>query len=367
MTDITSPGHQFDLESQHTGLLITSSTRKPWRWIYVILQVKKLLISSRTNKPANGSQPFPQLSSAIIPYAIISTDTTSGDARDADLPQTSGTTEIVPAASPQVSVHVHQIGEDDGSPSATDAKQHANIDKMIEEKNFESLHQFGGVQGIAEALNTNLQNGIPGDEDVSSRRRVGAPFNTEPPVQGFFKLLLQYSNNYIIFLLLVAAVLSIGFGMKEKDPSTGWYEGAMIVFVIIILVVAPSIRDLWLQNPQNYAMTQTAGTIPLVVDVIRGGSPCEVPKSDVVSGDIVCLKRGSTVPGDGLFVSGEFSVSDDGKVATINEQKPFLFCGSKVVGGNGRMLVTSVGMDTSRGALLNKVTKTPNQAHTSST
>ncbi|KAL6200874.1 hypothetical protein ACLB2K_024589 [Fragaria x ananassa] len=368
MTHITSSGHQSDLESQHTGLLITSSTRKPWRWIYVILQVNKLLISSRTNKPANGSQPFPQLSSAIIPgpYAVISTGTTSGDARNADLQLISGTTEIVPAASaasPQVSVDVHQIGEDDGSPAATDVKQHANIATIIEEKDYESLHKFGGVQGIAEALNTNLQNGIPSDEDVSSRRRVGAPFNTEPPVQGFFKLLLQYSNNYIIFLLLVAAVLSIGFGMKEKDPSTGWYEGAMIVFVIIILVVAPSIRDLWLQNPQSHATRQTAGTITSVADVIRGGSPCKVPISDVGSGDIVRLKRGSTVPGDGLFVSGEFLVSDDGKVATINDEKPFLLCGSKVVGGNGRMLVTSVGMDTSRGALMNKVTKTPNQAH----
>ncbi|KAL6207239.1 hypothetical protein ACLB2K_024483 [Fragaria x ananassa] len=151
--------------------------------------------------------------------------------------------------------------------------------------------------------------------------------------------------------------------MKEKDPSTGWYEGAIILFVIIILVVAPSIRDLWLQNSQSHAMRQTAGTITSMVDVIRGGSPCEVPISDVVSGDIVCLKRGSTVPGDGLFVSGEFLVSDDGKVATINDEKPFLLCGSKVVGGNGRMLVTSVGMDTSWGALMNKVTKTPNQAH----
>ncbi|PRQ28238.1 putative calcium-transporting ATPase [Rosa chinensis] len=370
MTDIASPVHQFDLESQHTVLLKTSSTNPPidhWRWIYVILQVRKLvkiLIPSRANKPKNGSQPPHHLSLATIPYAIISTSTTTGDARDADLQLTSGTTEILPA-SPQFSGNVHLIGEDDGSTAATDAKlQHTNIEKMVTEKDSESLEKFGGVQGIAEALNSDVQNGIPGnEEDVRSRRPVSALLTTQAPVQGFFKLLLQSSNNYIIFLLLVAAVLSIGFGMKEEGPSTGWYEGAIIAFVIIILVVAPSIRDFWLQNPQSHAMRQTAGAIKMEVEVIRGGSPCEIPICDVVSGDIVCLKRGSTVPGDGLFVSGKFFVLDDGTVATIYEQKPFLFCGSKVVGGSGRMLVTSVGMNTAWGELMNKVANTPDRAH----
>ncbi|KAM5588903.1 calcium-transporting ATPase 12, plasma membrane-type-like [Rosa sericea] len=367
MTDIASPVHQFDLESQHTVLLEISSTNPPidhWRWIYVILQVRKLLISSRANKPKNGSQPPHHLSSATIPYAISSTSTTTGDARDADLQLTSGTTESLPA-SPQFSGDVHRIGEDDGSTAATDAKlQRTNIAKIVTEKDFESLQKFGCVQGIAEALNSDLQNGIPGnEEDVSSRPRVGALLTKQPPVQGFFKLLLQSSNNYIIFLLLVAAVLSIGFGMKEEGPSTGWYEGAIIVFVITILVVAPSIRDFWLQNPQSHAMRQTTGAIEMVVEVIRGGSPCEIPICDVVSGDIVCLQRGSTVPGDGLFVSGEFFVLDDGTVATIYDKKPFLFCGSKVVAGSGRMLVTSVGMDTAWGELMKKVANTPNRAH----
>ncbi|XP_050371602.1 calcium-transporting ATPase 12, plasma membrane-type-like [Argentina anserina] len=371
MTDITSPRHQFDLESQHRVLLITSSTNVPprdhWRWIYVILQVRKLLISSRANKPTNNGpqrQP-PQLPSDIIPYTIIGTSTsTTGDAQDADLQLTSVTTEILPA-SPQVSGDVHLIGEDDGSTAATDAKlQRANISKIVAEKDLESLQKFGGVQGIADALASDVQNGISGDEeDVSSRHTVGALFTTKAPVQCFFKLLLQSSNNYIIFLLSVAAVLSIGFGMKEEGPSTGWYEGGIIVFVIIILVVAPSIRDLWLQTQESHAMRQTSGDINLVVDVIRGRSSHEVPIYDVFPGDIVCLKRGSTIPGDGLFVSGKFLVLDDGKVATIDDKKPFLFCGSKVVVGNGRMLVTSVGRNTSWGELMNRVANTPNQAH----
>lgn len=260
---------------------------------------------------------------------------------------------------------VRLIGEKDRNTIATDAKlQHASIAKIVKEKDFESLQKFGCVQGIAEALNTDLQNGIPGDEeDVSSRSTVSALLTTQAPVRGFFKLVLQSSNNYIIILLLVSAVLSIGFGIKEEGPSTGWYEGAIILFVIIILVVAPSIRDLWLQDTQSHAVRQTSAAGAIKVEVLRGGLPREVAICDVVSGDVVCLKRGSVVPGDGLFVSGEFLVLDDGRVATINEKRPFVFCGSKVVGGNGRMLVTSVGMDTAWGELMNKVANTPNRAH----
>ncbi|KAK9933857.1 hypothetical protein M0R45_021031 [Rubus argutus] len=366
MTDITSSGHQVDLESQRTVLLLTSSTspaRDHWRrWIFVILQVRKLFISSRANKATKGSRSLPQLSSSTTPYAIISTSTTTDYAGAADLSLTSGTAEILPAA-PQVSGDVRLIGEDERSTIATDAKlQHASIAKIVKERDFESLVKFGWVQGIAEALNTDLQNGIPGDkEDVSSRRTVGALLTTLAPARGFFKLVLQSSNNYIIILLLVSAVLSIGFGIKEEGPSTGWYEGAIILFVIIILVVAPSIRDLWLQDTQSHAVRQTSAAE--AIKVLRGGFPREVAICDVVSGDLVCLKRGSVVPGDGLFVSGEFLVLDDGRVATTNEKRPFVFCGSKVVSGNGRMLVTSVGMDTAWVELMNKVANTPNRAH----
>lgn len=83
MTDITSSGHQVDLESQQTVFLLTSSTspaRDHWRWIFVILQVRKLLISSRANKATKGSRSLPQLSSSTTPYAIISTSTTTDDA-----------------------------------------------------------------------------------------------------------------------------------------------------------------------------------------------------------------------------------------------------------------------------------------------
>lgn len=77
MADTRSSGHHLDLESQQTVLLITG-TNPPrvdhWRWIFVILQVRKLLISSRANRANKASpQSLPQLSSSAIHYTVIST------------------------------------------------------------------------------------------------------------------------------------------------------------------------------------------------------------------------------------------------------------------------------------------------------
>ncbi|VVA30664.1 PREDICTED: calcium-transporting ATPase [Prunus dulcis] len=356
MADTRSSGHHLDLESQQTVLLITG-TNPPrvdhWRWIFVILQVRKLLISSRANRANKAS---PQLSSSNIHYTVIST-VAAGDTPDLER---TGTTEISPA-SPQVSGDVH-LSRDN---TASDAElQHANVAKIVKDEDFVSLQKFGGTRGIAEALNTDLQNGIPGDqEDICRRRMVNALSTTQAPAPGFFKLLLQSCNNYTIVLLFVAGLLSIGFGIKVEGLRTGWYEGAIIMFAILIHVIAPSIRDFWLENSHNYnAVIQTAGMSKNVVEAFRGGCPCELSVSDVVPGDLVCLKRGSVVPADGLFVSGEFLVLDDGMETTIDDKKPFMFYGAKVVSGNGRMLVTSVGMDTALGELMNRIAHTPNRA-----
>ncbi|CAL9015015.1 unnamed protein product [Prunus brigantina] len=354
MADTRSSGHHLDLESQQTVLLITGTNPSRvdfWRRIFVILQARTLFISSRANRDNRAS---PQRSSSAIHYTVVST-VAAGDTPDLELTRT---TEISPA-SPQVSGDV-PLSRDS---TASDAElQHANVAKIVKDEDFVSLQKFGGTRGIAEALNTDLQNGIPGDQE-DRRRMVNAPSTTQAPAPSFFKLLLQSCNNYTIVLLFVAGLLSIGFGIKVEGLRTGWYEGAVIMFAILIHVIASSIRHFWLENSHNHnAVIETAGMSKNVVEAFRGGCPCKLSVSDVVPGDLVCLKRGSVVPADGLFVSGEFLVLDDGMETTIDDKKPFMFYGAKVVSGNGRMLVTSVGMDTALCELMNRVAHTPNRA-----
>ncbi|KAI9185144.1 hypothetical protein LWI28_004690 [Acer negundo] len=98
--------------------------------------------------------------------------------------------------------------------------QHEGVAKIVKSGDLDSLQRFGGVNGISQALRTDLHKGIPGDDSV-------------------------------IFFLSVSAVLSIGFGIDEKGLRTGWYEGCIIALGIIVLVVlSSSIRE-FLNEKQN--------------------------------------------------------------------------------------------------------------------
>ncbi|KAL5574922.1 hypothetical protein UlMin_016621 [Ulmus minor] len=243
-----------------------------------------------------------------------------------------------------------------------------NISKIVRTRDLDSLHKFGGVQGIAQALNTDLDGGIPDDEqDLPCRCEATAlsvlQSITEAPAPGFFGSILGCCNSCTILLLSLAAVLSIGFGIKEEGLKTGWYEGVVIIIAIIILVAAPGIRGLWLKHSKKLfsKKKQRMENSGNMVVVLRAKTQKQISIPEIVLGDIVCLERGSFVHVDGLFISGEFLVVHDGLEATVDEKAPFLFHGSKVTNGNGQMLVTSIGMDTELGELMSKAVHSPNR------
>ena len=204
-----------------------------------------------------------------------------------------------------------------------------------------------GVQGVAEALGTDLENGLPCDEEHLRFQRQASTFSLTPtPTPGFFKRILKACNDCTVWLLFLAAGLSIFFGINGM--TDGLLYGFITISVIIVIVV------------QNMSGKQQPSEMPRKVIVKRGGHEKEVSSSDVLVGDIVSLERDCLVPADGLFVKSGESLRlelDDG--STIDANKPFMLYGAKVTGGSGGMLVTSVGTDTTLGQLMTQVTRPP--------
>ncbi|KAJ6756769.1 CALCIUM-TRANSPORTING ATPASE 9 PLASMA MEMBRANE-TYPE-LIKE [Salix purpurea] len=236
---------------------------------------------------------------------------------------------------------------------------HENIATIVTGRDRDSLHAFGGVRGIAEALGTDLESGIDGEGEDLRRRRANAEHKTPvPAARNFLELLMKSSNRYTIFLLIVSAALSLGFGIKEEGPGTGWYEGVLIILAIIILVIVPAVRDFLGQNSENLLEEQKQWRKrEMEVNVLRAGKPLKITALDLVIGDIVSLERGCPVPGDGLFVSGEHLKLDGSSHSVVDEQNPFLFYGAKVIEGEGNMLVTSMGLNTTLGEMISKASK----------
>ncbi|RVX09523.1 putative calcium-transporting ATPase 11, plasma membrane-type [Vitis vinifera] len=101
----------------------------------------------------------------------------------------------------------------------------------------------------------------------------------------------------------------------------------------------------------------------IFVQVTRDGYRQKISIYDLVVGDIVHLSIGDQVPADGVFISGysllidESGMSGESEPSTYPKKKPFFLSGTKVTDGSGKMLVTTVGMRTEWGKLMETLTE----------
>ncbi|GLT78629.1 hypothetical protein SLA2020_501580 [Shorea laevis] len=238
---------------------------------------------------------------------------------------------------------------------------------VVKEKKLEKLQKIGGVNGLASSLETSLDSGLNGGaEDIAHRREAfGSNTYKKPPSKSFFYFVVEAFKDLTILILLGCAALSLSFGIKENGLKDGWYDGGSI-FVAVFLVITVSAISNYRQNRQFDKLSKVSNNIQ--IDVIRGGRRQQISIFDIVVGDIVCLKIGDQVPADGLFLDGhslqidESSMTGESDHVEVNsKQNPFLISGTKVVDGYARMLVTSVGMNTTWGQMMSQLTGDNNE------
>ncbi|KAI6704662.1 hypothetical protein NL676_007624 [Syzygium grande] len=183
------------------------------------------------------------------------------------------------------------------------------------------------------------------EEDLHQRRTAILKPKSEAHNRNFIHFLRKSCNSSTIFLLLVLAILSFAFGIKEKGLRTGWYEGALTLGAVILIVIVHSICE-FRKSSRQLSRNDLRQNGEQKVQVLRGARRQIICISDVLVGDIVLLEKGDRVPADGLLIPTESLEVNDKADPIINDQNPFLFYGSKVTDGTGKMLVTSVGAET---------------------
>nr|ASM90234.1 calcium-transporting ATPase plasma membrane-type [Sesuvium portulacastrum] len=237
------------------------------------------------------------------------------------------------------------------------------LSQTVRERDLDSLRRFGGVHAIATVVKTHLQHGISEDDhDISWRREnFGSNTYVRPPSKGLLYFIWNAFKDTTLIILLICAALALGFGMKEHGPKEGWYEGGSI-FVAVFLVVVVSAISNFKQERQFNKLSKISNNI--LINVVRGGRPQQISIFDIVVGDVVILKIGDQIAADGLFIDGhslqidESSMTGESDHVEVNAtSNPFLHSGSKVVDGYGRMLVTSVGMNTSWGEMMSSINR----------
>lgn len=145
----------------------------------------------------------------------------------------------------------------------------------------------------------------------------------------------------------------------KQGVKQGWHDGVAILVAMLLLIAFPSIRN---YCKERKIVKQLMERSKLLVNVERSGESRAVTMSHVSVGDIVHLKKGDHAPADGLFIDhGMELVLDEVLSPKVEcETNPFVLSGSKVIEGQGRMVVASVGVNKDFAEMLSLVTKGDN-------
>lgn len=207
--------------------------------------------------------------------------------------------------------------------------------------------------------------GLTPEEVAQSRRSHGDNLITPPKDDSAWKLFVEKFKDPIIGILLVAAVLSLIIAFIEQD----FLETIGIISAIILATCVGFAFEL---DAMRRFRRLNQVNDDIAVKVRRDGSVCEIPRRDVVVGDVVLVENGETIPADGELVeavslrlnestlTGEPEVDKTVDEAYFDAEATYssnvVMRGTNVVDGYGVMAVTAVGDATEAGRVTEQAT-----------
>lgn len=244
------------------------------------------------------------------------------------------------------------------SQEVTDAGFHISPNELasiVHGHDKTNLRWLGGVEGIAEKISISLEDGVS-ESQLSLRQKIfGYNQYVEKPSKSFLTFVWEALQDLTLIILMVCAVVSVAVGLATEGWPKGMYDGLGIILSIFLVVIVTAVSD-YRQSLQFRDLDKEKKKI--FVQVTRDGYRQNVSIYDLVVGDIVHLSIGDQVPADGLLISGytllidESSLSGESEPVNVTKERPFLLAGTKVQDGAAKMLVTSVGMKTEWGKLM---------------
>jgi len=141
--------------------------------------------------------------------------------------------------------------------------------------------------------------GLTDEQVKESRRLYGSNTLTPPAKTPWWKEFLLKFTDPIIIILLIALCLSVGVACYEyflEQRVSVFFEPLGILMAVLLATVVGFCFE-QSANKKFEVLNQVNEDLP--VKVIRSGNVCQIPKKEVVTGDIVIVETGEEIPADG--------------------------------------------------------------------
>ncbi len=224
-------------------------------------------------------------------------------------------------------------------------------------KNMESKHHYTGLTAAQVA---------------ESRAKYGENVLTPPAKEPLWRQFLDKFRDPLIIILLIAGVLSILISCYEyfcmDDGMTVFFEPVGI-FVAIMLATGLAFYFEYQADKEFAILNKVNDDEP--VEVIRDANTTQIPRRDVVVGDIVLINTGEEIPADGELIEATLLHVDESTLTgepictktTIESEfdadatfpSNHVMKGTKVMEGHGIMRVLAIGDHTEQGKVFDAV------------
>ncbi|HOT25448.1 MAG TPA: cation-translocating P-type ATPase [Anaerolineaceae bacterium] len=206
-------------------------------------------------------------------------------------------------------------------------------------------------------LATRPETGLTSEEVQERQKRYGFNELREKPLPTFWELLGRQLKDFIVLLLLAAAVISALLG--------DWLEAAVIMLIVVLNAALGVIQE----SKAEASLAALKKMAAPESQVLRGGIRLSIPARELVPGDIVFVEAGNYVPADiRLLESVNLRVEEAALTgesqpvqknaaavlpenAALGDRKNMLFAATLVSYGRGHGVVTATGMQTQIGKI----------------
>ncbi|MHA1967319.1 MAG: cation-translocating P-type ATPase [Candidatus Hodarchaeales archaeon] len=230
----------------------------------------------------------------------------------------------------------------------------------------EDYHSMS-IENITKHLDTNLEIGLDSKEVQNRLEKYGPNVLVAKEKDSPLKKFLLQFNDFLVFLLIGAALVSILFDDLIE---------ALIIVVIVILNAVMGFVQEYRAEQSLEKLKELTGDDTLVM---REGKEIRIDTKDLVPGDILLMYEGETIAADARIfeesrlrveegiLTGE-SIPVDKTIKPITEefipmadQTNMAFMGTTTVKGRGRAIITKTGMTTEMGKIAKSTVETEEQ------
>ena len=210
--------------------------------------------------------------------------------------------------------------------------------------------------------------GLSSQEAASRLEKYGANTLQEGKKKSLLEKFVDQFKDFMILVLLVAAVVSMFAHQGEPDPTD-----AIIILAVVLL---NAVLGVFQESKAEEAIEALKKMASPVASVLRDGHVEHIKGEDIVVGDVVILEAGDVVPADmRLFevntvkieesaLTGESVPVDkdlvipSGDEVGIGDRTNMAFSSTNVTYGRAVGVVTSTGMNTEVGKIANMLANT---------